>query len=360
MAIYEKTEEQNKYKYRLKEIPLYGSTMLGEYKPNVLVKEVAISNGSVSNTYPFGMLQVGRNFNAGQSRFGYNGKEMDNEVYGTGNIYDYGFRLYDPRKVVPISPDILARNYPWQSPYTHAGNNPIWAVDLLGAQAKLAIWGSGAGDESAFHARAIRFASSTNVGYTTVHGITSGKDFVDILRTKTNEEGSIASFVIFSHAFAGGVILEPSQGFYTSTTGLGSGINSRDIDDIVAAVESGEIRFEDNAISIFGGCNCAGYGNENDNTALAREFTQKTGVTSIASVGSVSPEIIGGKETGRLVSDVQFFRIERTESGELITQKLGKIIDPTEFNVDITIPSMEPRPLQLIPVGEPEALPLTR
>ncbi|MBI2967247.1 MAG: hypothetical protein HYY40_05475 [Bacteroidetes bacterium] len=60
MAIYEKTEEQNKYKYRLKteeqnkykyrlkEIPLYGSTMLGEYKPDILVKEVTINNGNIT------------------------------------------------------------------------------------------------------------------------------------------------------------------------------------------------------------------------------------------------------------------------------------------------------------------------
>jgi RHS repeat-associated protein len=30
-------------------------------------------------------------------RFHFNGKETDNEVYGEGNVYDFGARVYDPR-----------------------------------------------------------------------------------------------------------------------------------------------------------------------------------------------------------------------------------------------------------------------
>ena len=33
----------------------------------------------------------------GTYRYGFNGKEMDNEVSGQGNQYDYGFRIYNPR-----------------------------------------------------------------------------------------------------------------------------------------------------------------------------------------------------------------------------------------------------------------------
>ena len=50
--------------------------------------------------YPFGMLEPGRQYagsNLGSYRYGFNGKEQDPEVKGTGNQYDYGFRIYDPR-----------------------------------------------------------------------------------------------------------------------------------------------------------------------------------------------------------------------------------------------------------------------
>jgi hypothetical protein len=30
-------------------------------------------------------------------RYGFNGKEKDNEVSGNGNSQDYGLRIYDPR-----------------------------------------------------------------------------------------------------------------------------------------------------------------------------------------------------------------------------------------------------------------------
>ena len=40
---------------------------------------------------PFGMMMPGRNYTATSSyRFGFNGKENDNEVLGIGNLQDYG------------------------------------------------------------------------------------------------------------------------------------------------------------------------------------------------------------------------------------------------------------------------------
>jgi RHS repeat-associated protein len=47
--------------------------------------------------YPFGMMMPGKNTGA-DYRFGFNGKEMDNDVgKGTGVQYDCGFRIYDAR-----------------------------------------------------------------------------------------------------------------------------------------------------------------------------------------------------------------------------------------------------------------------
>lgn len=84
---------------------------------------------------PFGSLLPGRNFNSDSYRFGFNGKENDNEVYGsTGTFQDYGMRAYDTRLGRFISVDPLSAKYPFYTPYQFAGNKPIWAVDLDGLE----------------------------------------------------------------------------------------------------------------------------------------------------------------------------------------------------------------------------------
>ena len=56
------------------------------------------------------MQMPGRTYNSGNYAYGFNGKRMDNEVSGTGNQYDYGFRIYDPRLVRFKSVDPLQKN----------------------------------------------------------------------------------------------------------------------------------------------------------------------------------------------------------------------------------------------------------
>ncbi|MFW5872481.1 MAG: RHS repeat domain-containing protein [bacterium] len=71
-------------------------------------------------------------------RFGFNGKEKDDEWHGsTGTVYDYGFRIYDARIARFLSVDPLTKSYPWYTPYQFAGNNPIWAIDLDGLEEKV-------------------------------------------------------------------------------------------------------------------------------------------------------------------------------------------------------------------------------
>ena len=85
--------------------------------------------------YPFGMLQPGRKFTSGSLyRYGFNGKENDNEVKGEGNQQDYGMRIYDPRLGKFLSVDPLSAHYPYFSPYQFAGNKPIWAIDVDGLE----------------------------------------------------------------------------------------------------------------------------------------------------------------------------------------------------------------------------------
>ena len=80
-----------------------------------------------------------RKYNGPAYRFGFNGKENDNEVKGNGNQQDYGMRIYDPRLVRFLSVDPLTKSFAWFTPYQFAGNTPIAAIDLDGEEQKIMI-----------------------------------------------------------------------------------------------------------------------------------------------------------------------------------------------------------------------------
>ena len=69
-------------------------------------------------------------------RYGFNGKENDNEIKGEGNQQDYGFRIYDPRLGKFLSVDPLTAEYPMLTPYQFASNRPIDGVDQDGLEWK--------------------------------------------------------------------------------------------------------------------------------------------------------------------------------------------------------------------------------
>jgi RHS repeat-associated protein len=100
-------------------------TMIDYYNADLL---------SAQDYYPFGMLQPGRSYNVGGYRYGFNGKENDNEIKGEGNQQDYGMRIYDPRIGRFLSMDPLAGKYPWYTPYQFAGNSPIGFIDRDGEE----------------------------------------------------------------------------------------------------------------------------------------------------------------------------------------------------------------------------------
>ena len=66
--------------------------------------------------------------------YGFNGKENDNEVKGTGNQQDYGMRIYDPRIGKFLSVDPLTKGYPMLTPYQYASNRPIDGIDMDGLE----------------------------------------------------------------------------------------------------------------------------------------------------------------------------------------------------------------------------------
>jgi len=76
------------------------------------------------------MLIPSRKFSAGTGyRYGFNGKENDNEVKGEGDQIDFGSRIYDPRLSRWLSVDPLQKKYPNETPYLFTGGNPIYFID---------------------------------------------------------------------------------------------------------------------------------------------------------------------------------------------------------------------------------------
>jgi RHS repeat-associated protein len=83
------------------------------------------------------MVMPGRTFNAVGAkdyRFGFNGKENDNEIKGVANQQDYGERIYDPRIGKFLSVDPIAAKYPELTPFQFASNRPIDGIDLDGLE----------------------------------------------------------------------------------------------------------------------------------------------------------------------------------------------------------------------------------
>jgi len=159
--------------YNWKEQQLYGSSRLGMWKPElnidsaggvslsnvtgnrnyelsnhlgnnmVIISDNRIQTGNgyeadvlhANDYYAFGAQMPGRMFNlAGNYRYGFNGKENDDEVKGEGNQQDYGMRIYDPRVGRFLSVDPISDKYPELTPYQFASNRPIEGIDIDGLE----------------------------------------------------------------------------------------------------------------------------------------------------------------------------------------------------------------------------------
>jgi len=88
---------------------------------------------TANDYYPFGMIMPGRKYSEGNYRYGFNGKEKDNDINSL-TAYDYGFRIYNPAIGKFLSVDPLTSSYPMLTPYQISSNTPIWAIDLDGLE----------------------------------------------------------------------------------------------------------------------------------------------------------------------------------------------------------------------------------
>ena len=80
---------------------------------------------SAQDYYSFGMQMEGRSFSNAQYRYGFNGKEKDNEVKGEGCQLNYSERTYDPRIGRWFKPDKFEMVAAGWTPYRFGLNNPI-------------------------------------------------------------------------------------------------------------------------------------------------------------------------------------------------------------------------------------------
>jgi RHS repeat-associated protein len=86
------------------------------------------------------MEMLGRNYGNGEYRYGFNGMEKDNEMYGEGNAYNFEARIQDPRLGRFLSLDPLMTKYPSESPYNFCLNSPIAFKDADGRDAILIVF----------------------------------------------------------------------------------------------------------------------------------------------------------------------------------------------------------------------------
>jgi len=96
--------------------------------------------------YVLAQLGIESKFVGDGYRYGFNGKENDNEVKGNGNSVAFEARIYDPRLGRFLSIDPFAPKYPMLSPYCFAANSPIRLVDVLGLGPGDVVVAFGGGD----------------------------------------------------------------------------------------------------------------------------------------------------------------------------------------------------------------------
>lgn len=78
------------------------------------------------------MLIKERSYSSPAYRYGFNGKEKNDEINVDGGDYDFGARIYDTRLGRWLSLDPLIAKYPSLCPYNFCGNNPILFLDFDG------------------------------------------------------------------------------------------------------------------------------------------------------------------------------------------------------------------------------------
>jgi RHS repeat-associated protein len=201
---------------------------------------------SAQDYYPFGQIMPGRKYqapNSNKPRYGFNGKENDNEVKGEGNQQDYGMRIYDPRLARFLSVDPITADYAELTPYQFASNTPIQAIDLDGLEA--AGVGCGCPMSQLQSSKAMELTGKTMIGV--------GKGFFKSLFSSIQSLATMSSPVLTPQkmqqtAAIAQAITHPKETFNSTKAGIkqwGRNLMSKDPDVAGQAFGSGlEFGFE--------------------------------------------------------------------------------------------------------------------
>ncbi len=126
---------------------------------------------NISNMYPYGK-SYGTNaiYNAADDyRYGFNGMEKEKNMDASGDITDFGARVFDANFPMFLSRDPLQKNYPNLSPYVFGANNPIAAIDPDGRVVVFinGLHGGNWGEEywEGFDSEIMKFWKDENVEY---------------------------------------------------------------------------------------------------------------------------------------------------------------------------------------------------
>jgi len=88
---------------------------------------------SYTDYYPFG-YPISFRTHSSSYRYGFNGQEGDNEIYGDKLNYAFQYRMYDARIGRFWSIDPLKSSYPWNSTYAFAENRVIDGIEFEGLE----------------------------------------------------------------------------------------------------------------------------------------------------------------------------------------------------------------------------------
>jgi RHS repeat-associated protein len=274
-----------------------------------------------------------RSFSASSYRYGFNGKEKDDETVATGGgTQDYGMRIYNPALGRFLSVDPISNQYPELSTYQFASNSPISAIDLDGGEARLAVFGSGIHVDpitkkitESNHQAVFKKDASLNIEWkiaTKTFATHTGKDLVSELKKATKDEGNIEYLSIYSHADAGGIILDNGKFGYETFTNQtwkvpGLTIIKTGLDAVFA---NGEIKFAPNALVVFGGCNAGNNKEYKGMNSIATKITEKYGIATIGAENQTAPTKDGRKSTNFVLN-------YKDENGKLQSFSLGKVLN---------------------------------
>lgn len=118
-----------------------------------------VLSGCTNGTYQYILQGAGLEADKvkGSCRFGFNGKEKDNET----GLPDYGFRISNPRLGRFLSVDPLTKDYPILTPYQFASNSPVSGINLDGLEYYYAADGKFLGQGSDLNNKEVRLGKIT-------------------------------------------------------------------------------------------------------------------------------------------------------------------------------------------------------